>query len=105
MVADCLEPGEHLLDTGSARAEQVPGRRVPVGNEDFGGFIVVTDRQVIYKDFFGVSAVKWNDIRHLKKYRVKGLMTTGVEVTMTDGSIWLLSGNTPFIRALLRLSP
>ena len=103
-VSDQLSPGERLIDTGSARAEQVPGWAPPIGNEDFGGFIVVTDRQIIYRDFFGVVAIPWHDIRSLSKYRVRGLMTTGLHVTFADGSAWLFSGNTPFIKSLIKLT-
>ena len=103
-VSDQLTPGEQLIDTGSARAERVPGWRQPAGDEDFGGFIVVTDRQVIYRDYFGVVAIPWSDIRQLSKYRVRGLMTTGLEVTFENGDKWLLSGNTPFIKSLIKLA-
>ncbi len=71
---------------------------------DFGGYIAVTDRQVIYKDRFGVLALPWADIRGISKYRVKGLMTTALEVTLADGRTLLFSGNTPFIKALIRMS-
>jgi hypothetical protein len=103
-VSDQLTPGEHLIDTGSARAEQVPSWRQPVGDEDFGGFIVVTNRQIIYRDYFGVVAIPWSDIRELSKYRVRGLMTTGLEVTFANGNKWLFSGNTPFIKSLIKLA-
>ena len=104
LVGDYVAPGERLLDTGSARAEKVPNWREPVGNEDFGGFIVVTNRQVIYRDFFGTLAMPWSDISHLKQYRMGIFMTTGVEITFLSGATWLFSGNSPFIKALLRMN-
>jgi hypothetical protein len=103
-VSDQLVPGEQLVDSGSARAEEVPGWSQPLGNEDSGGFIVVTDRQIIYKDYYGTVAIPWRDIRQLSKYRFRGLMTTGLEVTFADGRKWLFSGNTPFIKSLVKLS-
>ena len=103
-VGGHIAPGELLLDTGSARAEAVPEWPVPTGNEDFGGFIVVTDRQVIYRDRFGTLPMPWDTIRGMEKYRVRGLMTTGIEVRFADGSVWRFSGNSPFIRSLLRIS-
>ena len=103
VIKSSLSPGEQVLDTGSARAENVPDRRPPSGNEDFGGFLLVTDRQLIYHDIFGTTMMPWAQIRNLKKERFRGLMTTGLRVTFTDGSQWLFSGNTPFIKQLLRM--
>ncbi len=104
MVQDLVSPGEQLVDTGSARAERVPNWPPPIGNQDFGGYIVVTDRQVIYRDGIGTRAMPWTNILLMKKYRVRGLMTTGVEITFRDGTVEAFSGNTPFVKALLRLS-
>jgi hypothetical protein len=98
-----LEPGERVLDTGSARAEHVPGRRTPVGNEDFGGFLVATDQQLVYSDAFGVIRMPWYTIESLNKERFRGMMTTGLRVTFNGGETWLFSSNTPFVKALLRM--
>jgi hypothetical protein len=104
VVQDLISPGEQLVDTGSARAERVPNWPSPVGNQDFGGYIVVTDRQVIYRDRIGTRSIPWSTIQHMKKYHVRGLMTTGVEITFQDGTVEAFSGNSPFVKALIRLS-
>lgn len=103
IVSSNLSPGERVLDSGSARAEIVPNRRQPSGNEDFGGFLVVTDQQLIYHDYFGSIAIPWWQVLHLDKERFRGLMTTGLRVTFNDGAQWLFSGNTPFVKDLVRM--
>lgn len=103
IVSESMSASERVLDTGSARAEEVPDRPRPSGNEDFGGFLVVTDEQLIYHDYFGTTAIPWEQVRNLDKERFRGLMTTGLRVTFTDGSQWLFSGNTPFVKQLVRM--
>jgi hypothetical protein len=102
-VQDHLAPGERVLDTGSARSEEVPGRRATFGNEDFEGFLVATDQQLIYSDAFGVIRMPWHTIESMSKERFRGLMTSGLRITFNGGETWLFSGNTPFVKALLRL--
>ena len=103
VAASELAPGESVLDTGSARAERLPDRPFPIGDEDFGGFLVVTDQQLIYHDMFGTTRIPWVVVADLKKHRVRGFMTSGMEVRFVDGSNWVFSGNTPFIKALMRM--
>lgn len=103
IVRDQLRPGERVLDTGSARAERLPDRPFPIGDEDFGGFLLATDQQLVYHDKFGTTTIPWNVVSRLVKHRFKGFMTTAVEVQFVDGSNWVYSGNTPFIKSLIRL--
>ena len=77
---------------------------VSVGKEDFDGFIVVTNRHIIYRVRFGTLAMLWSDIQQLKKYRIGVFMTTGLEITFLNGTTWLFSGNSPFIKTLLGMS-
>jgi len=56
IVKSNLAPGEQVLDSGSARAENVPDRPPPSGSGDFGGFLLITDQQLIYHDFFGTPS-------------------------------------------------
>lgn len=103
VVADLLSPGEQVLDTGSARAERVPNRPTPIGDEDFGGFIVVTSQQLIYHDMYGSIPIPRGQISSIRKHHMRGFMTSGLEVRFTDGSNWAFSGNSPFIKALVKL--
>ncbi len=63
----------------------------------------MTDQQLIYHDSFGTTAMAWALVQNLKKERFRGLMTTGLRVTFTDGQQWLFSGNTPFIKQLVKM--
>lgn len=103
IVATLFEPNEYPVDTGSARAERVDGRPIPIGDEDFDGFIVVTNVQMIYHDRFGSICMPWNGIARLVKHKMRGLaMTTGMEIVFDNGSSWVFSGNTPFIKQLVK---
>jgi hypothetical protein len=102
IVASYLHSGEEVLDTGSARAERLPDRPFPIGDEDFGGFLLVTNQQLVYHDKFGTTCLPWGVIAALQKHRVRGFMTSGMEVQLIDGSNWVFSGNTPFIKSLIR---
>ena len=103
IVAPILQEDEQPLDSGSARAERVSGRPLPVGDEDFDGFLVVTSRHLIYQDRFGSICMPWSIIHELVKHRMRGMaMTTGLEVKFLDGTSSVYSGNTPFIKDLIK---
>lgn len=101
-VAAFISTEETLVDSGSARAERVADWPMPIGDEDFGGFLVVTDRQMIYSDRLGTIQMPWNSIKRLQKHWMRMAHTTGLEVQFTDGRIWAFSGNTPFIKQLIK---
>lgn len=101
-LSDMFEPTEGPADSGSARVESYPDRAKPVGDQDFGGFIVVTNERMIYRDYISTMSVKWIDIHSLKKVSMRQLMTTGFKLRLKSGEVYEFSGNTPFIRKLLK---
>jgi hypothetical protein len=103
VIQHLLLDGEIVLDTGSARCERVPLRTPPGWNEDFGGFIVVTDQRIIYFDYVGPPfLIPTREINSLRKYSMPLPMTTGLEVRFENGQIWKFSGNSPFIKMLVK---
>jgi hypothetical protein len=101
-LSDMFEPTEVPVDTGSARVESYPNRAKPVGDQDFGGFIVVTNERMIYRDYRSTIFVKWIDILSLEKVSMRQAMTTGFKLRLKSGEVYEFSGNTPFIRKLLK---
>lgn len=91
-----------LADTGSARAESVPGIPEPVGNQDFGGFIVVTSSRMIYQDVRTTIVITFNKVKALSTYSFPLPMTCGLNVDFWDGERLKFSGNTAFILKLVK---
>lgn len=101
-VSDVINSAEVPVDTGSARVENYPGRARPVGDEDFGGFIVVTNQRMIYKDYVSTITILWRNVQSLDKMRMRQQMTTGIRFRLKSGETYEFSGNTPFIRKVLK---
>jgi hypothetical protein len=101
-VIDYCSYSDLLADTGSARAESVPGIPKPVGNQDFGGFIVVTSSRMIYKDYRRTLVITFDKVKSLSTYSHPLHMTTGLNVEFYDGEILQFSGNTPFIKKFVK---
>ena len=101
-VSDVLSSSEVPVDTGSARVESYPGRAKPVGDQDFGGFIVVTNQRMIYRDYVSTITILWRDVQSLDKVRMRQQMTTGIRFSLKSGDTYEFSGNTPFIRKVLK---
>lgn len=101
-VVDHCSYSDMLADSGSARAESVPGIPKPVGNQDFGGFIVVTSSRMIYRDYRAVVVITFNRVRSLSTFSHPLPMTTGLNVEFFNGERYQFSGNSPFIKKLVR---
>jgi hypothetical protein len=66
-VSHLIANDDVFLDSGNARVENYPGRRRPVHpHEDFMGYIVATNKLLIYKDDFGEIVIPFRDIKKLK---------------------------------------
>ena len=101
-VSEYCSYSDLLADTGSARAESVPGIPRPIGNQDFGGFIVITSSRLIYKDFRRTIVITFDRVKSLSTYSFPMPMTTGLNVDFFDGERLQFSGNSPFIKKLVK---